>query len=80
MKVPKLLKRFYYHFFRYKTAVGLAILWFVAIILSFGAMYPGDEPFSKYVEYLSFMFPLEVENPGYHLWLVFGNDLHDFLS
>jgi len=71
MSISKTLQRFYFHSFRHRTVVGLAIFLYVLLIISISMFYPGEEALIEFIQLMTFLGDFPTDNPGFSLWLIF---------
>ena len=67
---PNWIHRFYLHFYRYKTVLLIITFMITLAVIFYGFSYPGEDTLMSYVSYLSFLGTINLENPGYHFWIL----------
>jgi ABC-type transport system involved in multi-copper enzyme maturation permease subunit len=71
MSVSKTIKRFYFHSFRHRTVVGLAVFIYLLLIIGIAMFYPGEEALTEFIQLMAFLGDFPTNNPGFSLWLIF---------
>ena len=71
MNLSKTFQRFYFHSFRHKAVVGLAIFLYVFLIVGIAMFYPGEEALIEFIQLMTFLGDFPTDNPGFSLWLIF---------
>jgi preprotein translocase subunit Sss1 len=61
----------YLHYLRYRTPFLIALTFITVVFAAFGIMYPGAETMESFVAYFEFLVTIEVDNPGFYLWILF---------
>ncbi|MFX0115889.1 MAG: hypothetical protein ACFFB3_15165 [Candidatus Hodarchaeota archaeon] len=73
MIIPRIVHRSYFSLKRYQLVVFLATLAFAGIFLSYGLFYPGEDALESYMSLdliQAILGSLDVENPGYLVWVL----------
>ncbi|MHA2305097.1 MAG: hypothetical protein ACXACU_06855 [Candidatus Hodarchaeales archaeon] len=71
MSISKTLQRFYFHSYRHRTVIGLAIFLYVLLIVGLAMFYPGEEALMEFIQLMQFLGDFPTDNPGFSLWLIF---------
>ncbi|MFW9906087.1 MAG: hypothetical protein ACFFFH_17320 [Candidatus Thorarchaeota archaeon] len=71
MNISKTFQRFYFHSYRHKAVIGLAIFLYVFLIVGIAMFYPGEEALIEFIQLMTFLGDFPTDNPGFSLWLIF---------
>lgn len=71
MTITKLVKRFYFHSYRHRPVVGIAIFLYLFLIIGVAMFYPGKEALTEFIQLMTFLGDFPTDNPGFSLWLIF---------